>query len=86
MEKRILQWHPAFQAILQIEFGEEAQYLQFLKEYNLTEKPLADGHTNYQSSIWQENKKEDRLLFSGNTISWSIKAPRIISALTIFTR
>lgn len=40
MEKRILQWHPAFQAILQIEFGEEAQYLQFLKEYNLTEKPL----------------------------------------------
>lgn len=31
MEKRILQWHPAFQAILQIEFGEEAQYLQFLK-------------------------------------------------------
>ena len=40
MEKQILQWHPTFQAILQIEFGEEAQYLQFLKEYNLTEKPL----------------------------------------------
>ena len=34
MEKP-LQWHPAFQAVLQIEFAEE-----FLKEYNLTDSPL----------------------------------------------
>lgn len=40
MEKRILQWRPAFQAVLQIEFREEARSLQFSKEYNLTEKPL----------------------------------------------
>ena len=39
MEKP-LQWHPAFQAVLQIEFAEEAKYLQFLKEYNLTDSPL----------------------------------------------
>ena len=35
-----LQWHPAFQAVLQIEFAEEAEHLQFLKEYNLTDSPL----------------------------------------------
>lgn len=38
--KKPLQWHPAFQAVLQIEFAEEAKYLQFLKEYNLTDSPL----------------------------------------------
>ena len=39
MEKP-LQWHPAFQAVLQIEFAEEAEHLQFLKEYKLTDSPL----------------------------------------------
>ncbi len=34
--KQPLQWHPAFQAVLQIEFAEEAEHLQFFKEYNLT--------------------------------------------------
>ena len=38
--KKVLQWHPAFQAVLQIEFSEEAEFLQFLKEYNLTDGPL----------------------------------------------
>jgi len=38
--KKVLQWHPAFQAVLQIEFSGEAQYLQFFKEYNLTDSPL----------------------------------------------
>ena len=38
--KHTLQWHPAFQAVLQIEFSEEAEFLQFLKEYNLTDGPL----------------------------------------------
>ena len=38
--KKPLQWHPAFQAVLQIEFAEEAEHLQFLKEYNLTDSPL----------------------------------------------
>ena len=40
MRRRPLQWHPAFQAVLQIEFSEEAEFLQFLKEYNLTDGPL----------------------------------------------
>lgn len=38
--KKPLQWHPAFQAVLQIEFEREAGHLQFLKEYNLTDSPL----------------------------------------------
>lgn len=40
MESTVLQWHPGFQAILQIELLEEKGMLQFNKEYNLTEKPL----------------------------------------------
>ena len=40
MNRSLLQWHPAFQAVLQIELSGEAEYLQFLKEYNLTDGPL----------------------------------------------
>ncbi|MFG6332200.1 MAG: 3-isopropylmalate dehydrogenase [Lachnospiraceae bacterium] len=40
MKPTIIQWHPGFQAILQIELEEELDVLQFQKEYNLTEKPL----------------------------------------------
>ena len=37
---QILQWHPAFQAAMQIELSEEMDKLEFLKEYNLTSGPL----------------------------------------------
>lgn len=40
MQDYKLQWHPAFQAALQIEFEEDADHLQFLSEHNLTKKPL----------------------------------------------
>lgn len=40
MEEKALQWHAAFQAALQIELLEDWEYLQFQKEYNLTQKPL----------------------------------------------
>ena len=40
MEEKPLQWHAAFQAALQIELMEDREFLQFLKEYNLSEKPL----------------------------------------------
>lgn len=40
MGKRILQWHPAFQAALQIELSKEEDFLQFEREYNLSSKPL----------------------------------------------
>lgn len=40
MDKRKLQWHPAFFAVLQIELGKDRNYLRFYAEYNLTRKPL----------------------------------------------
>lgn len=40
MAKKELQWHPGFQAALQVELEEERPYLKFHKEYNLSEMPL----------------------------------------------
>ena len=37
MEHKPLQWHPAFQAVLQNELEAEKEYLQFHEEFNLTE-------------------------------------------------
>lgn len=39
-EKKLLQWHPAFYAGLQIEFAEEAEKLIFENEHQLSKKPL----------------------------------------------
>ena len=39
-DKKLLQWHPAFYAGLQIEFGEEARKLIFEREHNLSTKPM----------------------------------------------
>lgn len=35
-----LQWHPAFQAALQIELREDRSVLEFYEEHNLSKKPL----------------------------------------------
>lgn len=39
-EEKMLQWHSAFHAAIQIELMEDLEFLQFFKEYNLTQKPL----------------------------------------------
>lgn len=39
-EKKLLQWHPAFFAGLQIEFAEEAEKLIFENEHQLSKKPM----------------------------------------------
>lgn len=39
-KKELLQWHPAFYAGIQIEFGEEAEYLEFESEHMLGSKPM----------------------------------------------
>ena len=39
-ENKLLQWHPAFYAGLQIEFAEEAEKLIFENEHQLSKKPL----------------------------------------------
>ena len=38
---KMLQWHPAFYADLQIEFREEKEKLKFEREYLLSSKPMA---------------------------------------------
>ena len=38
---KLLQWHPAFYADLQIEFREEKENLKFEREYLLSSKPMA---------------------------------------------
>ena len=43
MTEKLLQWHPAFFAGIQIEFGEEAKYLEFKSEYVLGTKPMMIG-------------------------------------------
>lgn len=40
VEGKTLQWHSAFHAAIQIELLEDMEFLQFLKEFNLTQKPL----------------------------------------------
>ena len=40
MTEKLLQWHPAFFAGIQIEFGEEAKYFEFKSEYVLGTKPM----------------------------------------------
>ena len=40
-EERLLQWHPAFYADLQIELKEEQKKLEFKNEYQLGTKPMA---------------------------------------------
>lgn len=39
-EKRILQWHPAFYAGIQIELEDDADKLTFIREYPLATKPI----------------------------------------------
>ena len=39
-DKKLLQWHPAFYAGIQIEFREEADKLIFEREHNLSTKPM----------------------------------------------
>ena len=40
MVRKLLQWHPAFHAALQIEFEEESDKLSFKNEHMLSSKPL----------------------------------------------
>ena len=52
---KLLQWHPAFYADLQIEFREETEKLKFEREYLLSSKPMAEissvFSTRYNVSI-----------------------------------
>ena len=40
MDNRLLQWHPAFYATIQIEFRDELNKLHFENEHHLSKKPM----------------------------------------------
>ena len=40
MEHEFLQWHPAFSAVLRIEFAEDLEILDIIEEYMLGKKPM----------------------------------------------
>ena len=62
-----IQWHPAFDAALQIEFGDEAKYPEFDPEHLISKKPM-------QIDVLVKNEKHVKLKrisggSSGSTIS-----------------
>lgn len=71
-----IQWHPAFDAALQIELGEEAKYLTFEPEHLLSKKPM-------QIDVLVKNEKKvksGKILegFSGSITLSSISHRKII--------
>lgn len=71
-----IQWHPAFDAALQIELGEEAKYLTFEPEHLLSKKPM-------QIDVLVKNEKKVKIRkilegFSGSITLSSISHRKII--------
>ena len=54
----VLQWHPAFQAVLQIEFSGEAQYLQFFEGIQSHGQPAAHRYAGNQEGPGSANPKK----------------------------
>lgn len=50
-----IQWHPAFDAALQIELGEEAKYLTFEPEHLLSKKPIVKRPAKREKSLCQKS-------------------------------
>ena len=76
-EAKMLQWHPAFFAEIQIELQEDAEHLIFENEHQLGTKPK-------EIDVLIIKKDKGRVIrknigrFSDNIISWNIKVPWII--------
>ena len=49
-----IQWHPAFDAALQIELEDEAEYLEFEPEHLLSKKPM-------QIDVLVKNEKDVKI-------------------------
>ena len=68
MNDKIIQWHPAFVAAMDLELNENRKDLEYNKEYNLNTKPLEVDllviKKNKKSQIVNEIGK----LFRGNNI------------------
>lgn len=71
MEEGVLQWHPAFQAAMQIELQEGLDYLTFYSEYNLTKKPLQiDTLIILRKKGYQVRKKFGKLFRQHNIVEY----------------
>lgn len=68
--KNNLQWHPAFVAGIQIEFGEEANYLTFTPEYLLGTKPMQIDVLIKKDSDQILNKNIGRIFRKHNIIEY----------------
>ena len=71
----MIQWHPAFDAALQIELSDEAEYLEFEPEHLISKKPM-------QIDVLVKNNKRikiKRILegYSDSTILSSISHRKI---------
>lgn len=69
---QLLQWHPAFFAGLQIEFGNEAKYLSFEQEHQLGTKPMSidvlvknDKSQNIHKNIGRIFRKHNIIEYKG---------------------
>ena len=65
-----IQWHPAFDAALQIEFGEEAEYLEFDSEHLLSKKPMQIDVYAYACIYKADTEKIDLIPASELTITF----------------
>lgn len=76
-EKKLLQWHPAFYAGLQIEFAEEAEKLIFENEHQLSKKPLEIDVLVIKK---KPRNRFEKILgeYSGGIILWNTKVRKII--------
>lgn len=72
-KKKKLQWHPAFVAGMQIEFGEEARFLTFNPEHLLGTKPMQIDILIKKDSDQVLNKNIGRIFRKHNIIEY--KAP-----------
>lgn len=62
-EKKLLQWHPAFVAGLQIEFAEEAGKMTFESEHQLSKKPLAIALLIIKKNVEEQIQKNIGRIF-----------------------
>ncbi|MDE7299072.1 MAG: 3-isopropylmalate dehydrogenase, partial [Lachnospiraceae bacterium] len=65
---KILQWHPAFFAGLQIELAEDAQYLHFENEHLLSSKPMQVDVLIIKKEPERRIKKNIGRIFRGHNI------------------
>jgi len=68
VKEMVLQWHPAYQAAMQVELEEEMEFLQFEVEHNLSKKPLQIDTLVIKKQRSYQVKKSIGKLFRGHNI------------------